>query len=149
MTIALIIYNNYKYNENCYTKCPNGTISSSFDEYICIEKMEEIEAHNFSSLNIFMNNNLTKNYEGISNALKIINATLNDIEKGVMNSLMINIIEKKEDLIVNYLNMNYQLTTSFNQENNKYNNLTSLHLGDCENILKDKYNISKLYSFLK
>ena len=111
--------------------------------------MEEIEAHNFSSLNIFMNNNLTKNYEGISNALKIINATLNDIEKGVMNSLMINIIEKKEDLIVNYLNMNYQLTTSFNQENNKYNNLTSLHLGDCENILKDKYNISKLYSFLK
>jgi hypothetical protein len=75
--------------------------------------MEDIEAHNFSSFNIFMINNLTKNNEGVSNTLKIINATLNDIEKGVMNSLMINIIEKKEDLIVNYLNTNYQLTTSF------------------------------------
>ena len=105
--------------------------------------MEEIETQDLSSLNNFIHNNLPKNYEGISNALKIINVILNDIEKGLMNSLTINIIEKNEDIIVNYLNANYLLTTSFNQENNKYNNLTSLHLGNCENLLKDKYNISK------
>ena len=133
------IYNKFKYKKKCYKQCPNGTISSSFDKYICIENL----AHNFSSLNIFIHNNIPKNYKGVSNTLTIINAILNDIEKGLMNSLTMNIIEKKEDLIVNYLNMNYQLTTSFNQENNKYDNITSLHLGDCENILKDKYNISK------
>ena len=138
------IYNKFKYKEKCYKQCPNGTISSSFDKYICIENL----AHNFSSLNIFIHNNIPKNYKGVSNTLTIINAILNDIEKGLMNSLTMNIIEKKEDLIVNYLNMNYQLTTSFNQENNKYDNITSLHLGDCENILKDKYNISKTETLL-
>ena len=151
------VYNKYRYKEQCYKECPNGTVSSSFDKYICVEKMEEnnqeeeieedFESNKkdeyFSSLNIFIHKNLTKKYKGASNTLKIVNAFFDDIEKGLMNSLMTDIIEKKEDLVVNYLNTNFQLTTIFNQGNNEYNNISSLHLGECENILKDKYNISK------
>ena len=68
---------------------------------------------------------------------------MNDIQRGLMNSLFLNVTDKREDIIINYLNTNYQLTSSYNQENNDYNNKSTLHLGYCETILKEKYNINK------
>jgi len=140
-----LIENKYKYKGKCYNICPNETISSSYDEFICINKTKE-DINNekkFSSMNIFTNKNFPNIYKEPSNTIKIINAILNDIQTGLMNLLLLNIMEKKEDLIVNYLNTKYQLTTSYNQDNNEYNNISSIHLGNCENILKEKYKISK------
>ena len=153
------IYNKYRYKGKCYKNCPNGTLSSSFDKYICVEeraeeKGEEKEEEkkeeefkekdkSFFTLNIFKNKNLTQKYKGVSNTVKIFKAIDNDIQKGSMNSLFLDVIEKKEDIIINYLNTNYQLTTSYNQENIEYKNISSIHLGKCETILKEKYNISQ------
>ena len=39
-------------------------------------------------------------------------------------------------------NILYQLTSSYNQNNNKYNNLSTINLGECEKKLKKHYNIN-------
>ena len=54
---------------------------------------------------------------------------MNDIQRGLMNSLFLNVTDKREDIIISYLNTNYQLTSSYNQENNDYNNKSTLHFG--------------------
>ena len=69
----------------------------------------------------------------------------NDIESGEMSSL----IEKnlingdKKDILISDNDTIYQITNTKNQNNNKYNNMSSILLGECENILKTKYNINK------
>jgi len=69
----------------------------------------------------------------------------NGIESGDMNSL----IEKNlingdnKDILITDKDTIYQITTTTNQNNNKYNNISSILLGECENILKVKYNIDK------
>ena len=52
------------------------------------------------------------------------------------------IIEKKQDLIVEEGNMIFQLTSTYNQNNNEYFNYSIIILDDCEKNLKESYNIS-------
>ena len=42
----------------------------------------------------------------------------------------------------------YQITTSFNQKNNKYENISTINLELCEDKLKYEYNISQNDSLL-
>ena len=73
----------------------------------------------------------------------------NEIKNGLMNSLLKNILnEKEDDFIVKNGNILYQLTSSYNQRNKIYKNISSINLGECENILKEKYNINKNESLL-
>ena len=37
----------------------------------------------------------------------------------------------------------YQITSSLNQINNNYKNISSIKMGECENILKQNYDIKK------
>ena len=39
--------------------------------------------------------------------------------------------------------MIYQITTSENQKNKENKNISSIELGECENILKEVYNINE------
>ena len=57
--------NKYKYEGKCYNKCPNETISSSYDKYICINKTDEDidNEKQFSSMNIFTNKNFPNIFE--------------------------------------------------------------------------------------
>ena len=48
---------------------------------------------------------------------------------------------ENSDIIINDQSEIYQLTNSFNQNNNNYNDIATINLGECENILKEKYNI--------
>ena len=52
-------------------------------------------------------------------------------------------IEEGNDIIINADKVSYTITTSSNQKNNKDNNISTIDLGECENKLKEKYNISK------
>ena len=73
-----------------------------------------------------------------------INNIKTEIIEGNMNDLLENIInEDKKDLIIEEKNYLVEITSSFNQNNKKYSNISTIQLGDCENILKEKYNISK------
>jgi len=85
----------------------------------------------------------------IKDIISIISNIKNEIKNGLMNSLLNNILNEKEDvLIVKNGNIIYQLTSSYNQQNKIYNNISSINLGECENILKEKYNINKNESLL-
>ena len=44
--------------------------------------------------------------------------------------------ENEDDLIIDLNNITYHITTSFNQNNKEYDNISTIILGECENILK-------------
>ena len=50
---------------------------------------------------------------------------------------------KGENTIVQTENVIFQVSTLEDQKNNDYPNISTIDLGECENILKSKYNISK------
>ena len=65
---------------------------------------------------------------------------------GSINDIINNITNNGEDLIINEKDIKYQITTTENQKNDKNINISTIHLGDCENILREKHNISSNYS---
>ena len=81
----------------------------------------------------------------LKDIVNIINRIKNEIKGGLMNSLLDNINEydNRYDLLVKYNNIIYQFTTSYNQNNKIHNNISSIDLLECENILKEKYKINQ------
>ena len=73
----------------------------------------------------------------------IINLIIKDIIQGSLNSILKTITNKKSDLFLIEDHVKMQISSSYNQNNYIYENLSSLKLGECESILKQKYNISK------
>ena len=65
-----------------------------------------------------------------------------------IDELLDNIKKTKEDLVVKEEDTIYQITTTENQNNNKYHNISSLYLGDCEDRLKQIYNINRNSSLI-
>ena len=59
-----------------------------------------------------------------------LNDLLDDIASGETNDFYI----KEDDVI-------FQITTTENQDNDEYNNVSTIHLGKCEDILKQRYGI--------
>ena len=67
----------------------------------------------------------------------------NDIVNGQIDQLLENVInENKIDIYKYDNNIKYQITSSFNQKNKAYENISIIDLKDCENQLKYIYNIS-------
>ena len=83
-----------------------------------------------------------------ANKDQLISNIQNDIINHKIDDLIDNITETKQDLVVREEDTIYQITTTENQNNNKYNNISSVKLGDCEDRLKDIYGISKNKSLI-
>jgi hypothetical protein len=65
-----------------------------------------------------------------------------DIEDGLIDKILPQVINEKRDLIIKKNNILYQLTSSFNQNiNNDYQNISSINLRELEYLIKEKYNI--------
>ena len=68
---------------------------------------------------------------------------------GSLNILLLNVTDgEKKDLIAQDKNTIYQITTTENQNNNEYNNISTVNLGDCEDRLKGIYGIDKNLSLI-
>ena len=67
----------------------------------------------------------------------------NDISEGKMDSLIENVLNNNQDIIETYDNTIYQITSTFNQKNIEYKNISTMEFNSCEEALKDIYNISK------
>ena len=90
----------------------------------------------------FLNKICKINYHSIEAKEKIINNIINEIKNGSLNSLLINVTnDDKLDIVINDNKDIYQITSSFNQ-NNKYYNISTINLGECEDILKLQYKIN-------
>ena len=87
--------------------------------------------YNSSELNILNKDDIIKNIKE-----NIINHKIDTLLSGVTKG-------EKEDILIKDENILYQITTTDNQNSNLYNNISTIKLGDCEDILKQKYNISK------
>lgn len=70
-----------------------------------------------------------------------LNSTLDDLIKNITDG-------DKKDLLIKAKEATYQLTTTENQNNNEYSNVSIIKLGECENILKDEYHIEGNKSLL-
>ena len=125
----LCLYKDKK-NEGCLNEC-NGI---DFFNNIC--KINQ-------NINIY-NNSSSNNNNDLNTQLKD-NMIIN-IEKGIISHSMDELLNNltkgdKNDLLIIDSDISYQITTTDNQNNNKYNNISTIILGECENILKDKYEI--------
>ena len=121
----------FEYNDMCYNSCPKGTHSLVNNKYLC-EKCSPITFFNKScKINV---NDLYEENEIIK---EIRDELLYGTIDGSLYSLIFNtIIKEKQDLIVEEDNMICQLTSTYNQNNNEYFNLSKILLGDCEKKLK-------------
>ena len=67
---------------------------------------------------------------------------ITNLKDGILGGSFDNILEKdSSDYIMEIDNITYQITTSDNKKSNQ-NNISSISLGKCEQILKEKYNIN-------
>ena len=133
----------YEYNNFCYQSCPNGTYYSYNNNYLCIlgsEDEPEIESFgNFYSLckyNVLYNGNKTKD--------EIIDNIRNDFINGNLDILITKyIIEDKKDFLVNDTDNGilYQFTSTYNQNNNIGNKFSTIKFGECEKLLREKYEL--------
>ena len=146
----------YEYNRLCYKECPTESISSSSNKYLCeISRIECVEKYPFLILKDnsctdycnfedFFNDKCTiSNYNIKSHSTLIINM-ISEIENGSEDKYLSKYInEEKKDKIKKVNNTVYQISSSFNQKNINYQNISSIDLGECENAIKEKYIIPK------
>ena len=131
----------YEYNNICYKECPNNTyLNNGNQNKICLDKLNSTNLINILN-SIKENNNLNNKYDSI-------NIIKNDILMNNIDSIL-NIIEKeKNDLIIKEDNIIIQITSSNNQKNNEYNNVSTINLGECEIRLNQIYNMTNNESLL-
>jgi hypothetical protein len=90
--------------------------------------------------------NLLNNFCEIKNINKdsIIKNIEFDIQNHLLDSLISNVTGgEKTDFIIKSDDIIYQITSTENQKNNKNNNLSTIILGKCENILRQEYHINE------
>ena len=122
--------------------------SESKNENKITECSETEENQKFLYENFFKE---SKNMENKNSSKK--DEIIKIIKEGLMNGHLNNLLKnltsgKKQDLITNDQNTIYQITTTENQKKNKYTNISTVNLGDCEKRLKEIYGIDKNLSLL-
>ena len=136
----------YEFNNTCYANCPAGTNISSDNSFLC----ETIDLSNNVSNDVteefkleeFFNGEYMENNKTFSEDF-IISNIQKEILNGNIKLLLLNKSNgESEDLIIKEKNILYHITTSSNQNNNKYENVSNIKLGKCENSLRTIYNIS-------
>ena len=133
----------YEYNNNCFNACPEGTHLLYYIEYLCIINCPDnypFESNNeclaYCSGFAFFNKICRISNHTIQAKELIINTIINEITNNLFDNLFSTLDEENSDIIIKDKNEIYQLTTSFNQNNNLYNDISTINLGECEKILK-------------
>jgi surface protein len=141
----------YEYNDYCYEFCPKGSHSSKNNIYICENyKKECVGKYPF----IFTNNrscseecNCNSFFRYICNSNKgnklsqsyLISNISKGIQEGIINKLLEGVLNEKKDFIKKENDTIYQITSSFNQNNE--NSISFSDLNECEEELKAAYSI--------
>ena len=155
---------NYYFDEElkeykqCYELCLTCDYGGDINEnnctsyktdYINYSLKSDTNSKDFS--NFFEIENII--YEKIKNILngkieKILEDLKDLISSGQINFQLDNIVNGDKDIIVNNKDTLIQISSTDNQKNNEDYNISSINLGDCETILKNKYNINQNTSLL-
>ena len=77
---------------------------------------------------------------------KIKDNNVNNIKNAIISnsieSILDKIIYEYNDILIIENNIKYQITSSFNQNTKNYNNISTINLGECENILKENNDLT-------
>ena len=130
-------------NDNTITEKYQDKDSIKTDKIENIEFIQKISIEGF-----FKESEEIINEENITTKDEIIKTIKEDIINGNLDTLLTNVTEGKKDLLVKTNDTIYQITTTENQKSNEYNNISTINFGECEDILKEKYNIDKNLSLI-
>ena len=148
----------YDYKYICYDKCPKGTHSNKDNTYLCESNVNECvakypfislidytcegECHSEDFFNDICSINIINNQSQNNSQYILISTIINEIEDGSLNELLLEeLFNEKNDIIKIDYDILYQITSSYNQNNKEYENISTIKLGECEFILKKNYNI--------
>jgi len=142
----------YEFKGICYEQCPNNTRIQLEDEFLCDLICPEENPYeivliydcvpNCSAFNFF--NKICKINHRIPKIKDDMTCNIdNDVKADAeMEGMIYKTVEKNnEDLLIKSGDMYYQITSSQNQNNNTYDNFSSIDLGDSEGKLKKIFNI--------
>ena len=130
------------------TNRPTSKITHNTEKIIDINTQNNEEKEYWDAKNFFLGLWNEDNKE-ILNKDEIIKNIKEDIINHKIDKLLLNVTQgNKEDLSIKKDNVLYQITTTENQNNNTYTNISTIKLGKCEEILRTKYNISSNLSFI-
>ena len=133
-------YYDYENNHHCTSdsSCPNEYPFLDEDTKECLENLDKIILKDLIINEKSETIKMPESEEIIyyDNLLKI-------IEKGFTEYYDISKLDNGQDEIIKTEKMTVTFTTIENQKNNINSNMTRIDLGDCENLLKDDYNISR------
>jgi surface protein len=132
-----------EYNNICYQSCPEGTHPVS--DIKCIA---DIDMNSQSSDSDFNTNNINIFNDSIciiyDNYTFDVNEIITNIKKDslICKLNLFKLFSKdNKDIFIKDNNRIYQITSSYNQYNNSYNNVSTIILGQCEERLRKKNNI--------
>ena len=139
----------YQFENKCYEKCPNGTLLLRDDKLCLIQctedksfKFQEECASDCKAIDFF-NNECSINNRSIKAKEFMIGIIEKDIAQKEMDIYLSDyLFNNRNDLIVYDDKEIYQITSSFNQDNNEYSENPTINLGECEDILKQLNNIN-------
>ena len=158
-----IFYNESKYNTNCYEKCnlnyyfdesgqyhceqscPQQYNKLITDKNKCIDDCKKDDDYQYEYKNNCYKqcpNGTThreNNYICFDENIKDERDIEIEIYKGTVSNF--NVSENKEDIISKKDDVLFQITTSENQKNNTNKNISAINLGDCEDKLKEIYEV--------
>ena len=122
--------------------------TNKIEETVIETQIESETQTQFNSENFFKDSQQTINEE-LPNKDEVIINLKENIINGKMNTLLSDLINgTKQDLIAEYKDITYQITTSANQKDGSYNNISTINLGKCEEKLKTIYNIDPELSLI-
>ena len=144
----------YEYENRCYRSCPVGTSETNDnkctkDLYDCPKNFPyKIVDNNQCVSNCFIedffNSRCIISNQDLEVKQNFINNLINEISNNSSNSFLSDVInENKKDYIIVQNDIIYQITSSENQKNNIYDNISTIDLGECEDILKSHYHMNK------
>ena len=147
----------YEFQKNCYENCPEGSIlynNSIINEYFCKPNYTKAESYEIvpkqeyvdkCSFNDITDNNSILNYnEKKEDDINIHDFILKNLENDFTSKdYNTSKLDNDENEIYVYEKMTITLTTTKIQENIRNMNITTIDLGECEDLLKDEYNISR------
>ena len=140
--------------KKCYKNCSdnlNGKIYlyqnkcvSQFPQTYTSNNKEPIYEFNIKEFLIYLNR--TENIKNKDIILDIIrNELSNNEEESILSKI---IILDNKNILINDKDILYQITLLDHQNNNDYKNISLIELGECENKLKEHYNIDKNESLI-
>ena len=155
-------YNEIKKNlfNDCIMYCLEGYINinnicqNTYNIISCNDNNDYELVSNHSCIDKCISINFLRNIcKAKNNTLKIkTNITNNireDIKNGTLNSFLENVTNnEKIDIEIYEKNIIYQITSTFNQNNKLYNNISIIKLKECENRLKAYYKLDENKSFI-